>query len=101
MTTPIPVIAGIGATVGKAVSAAVGDARTTAGGVLGTVGEVADTARGVVKAGQWLANPHNWVRIVYVTGGAALILVAAAMLVNGTASGPVKSVAGALITKGV
>ena len=101
MTVPVPVIAGIGSAAGKAVSAVVGSANTIGTGIVSGVGEVADTARGAVKAGQWLANPHNWVRIVYVAGGSALILVAASMLVRGSVAGPVTSVAGALIKKGV
>lgn len=96
MTVPVPVLAGAG----RAVAAAVTGAQNIGAGVVAGAGDVLDTARGAVKAGQWLSNPHNWVRIVYVAGGVALILVAAGMLVQRSAPGVVAPVAKAVLSKG-
>lgn len=74
------------------------------------LGEIADVAtgvgaigEGVVKAGAWLGNAQNWIRIGYVAGGAVLVIVgiyivAAPVMGKVAASSPVgravKSVAG-------
>lgn len=43
---------------------------------LGTLAEAA------FKAGQWMANPSNWVRVLYVTGGGVLVALGAYMLAS-------------------
>lgn len=72
-----PVTAGFGASIGDALS-------TTFSGVSSGV----DAAVGAVRAGQWLANPHNWVRISYVIVGAGLVLIGAGMLTGRGTVGP-------------
>lgn len=41
-----------------------------------------------IKAAQWLADPHNWLRVVEVGGGLVLVTVAVAML-GRTGAGPI------------
>lgn len=101
MTVPVPVQVGIGRAALEAVRAGAGAVSGVGSGIVSGAGEVLDTARGAVKAGQWLSNPHNWVRIVYVAGGVALILVSAGMLVQRSAPGVVAPVAKAVLSKGV
>lgn len=51
-----------------------------AGGALDTATQLARLAQAVAKAGNWLANPANWVRVAYVAGGVALALTATAVI---------------------
>lgn len=48
-----------------------------AAGGLDSLGQIAAT---VGRAAAWIANPGNWLRILYVLGGAALVAIAAVML---------------------
>jgi hypothetical protein len=43
-------------------------------GAIDTGTAIADGVGVAMDAGEWLSNPSNWVRILYVVGGAALLL---------------------------
>lgn len=47
--------------------------------LLGPFGDIADFA---AKAGNWISNPHNWVRVGYVVGGTLVALIGVQMLVR-------------------
>lgn len=53
-------------------------------------------AQDAAKAGNWLADPRNWVRVAYVAGGAILIITAIAVIAKPYAA----SVQSALPTEG-
>lgn len=47
-----------------------------------TTGVISDTAsateavgKGVLATAEWVANPHNWLRVLYVIGGSIAILI--------------------------
>lgn len=44
------------------------------GDIAGAGAEVARIASSITRAGVWISNPRNWIRIAYVTGGALLIV---------------------------
>lgn len=46
------------------------------------VGGVKDTTKVVVDAANWVVNPSNWLRVMYVIAGAAVVLVGLDMLVQ-------------------
>lgn len=46
------------------------------------VGSVKDTSSIVISAANWVANPSNWLRVVYVIAGAAVTLVGLDLLVE-------------------
>lgn len=52
------------------------------GSILDLANQIGRIAQSVAKAGNWLANPENWVRIAYVGGGAVLALVAVNVIVQ-------------------
>lgn len=71
---------------------AAGAAQSVTGGfpnpisdLLDTAGQVGRLAQAVAKGANWISNPSNWVRIVYVGVGGALI-VTAMMLTQSSAS---------------
>jgi hypothetical protein len=73
------------------------------GGLVGAGGGIASTAESLaslaelgVKSAIWVANPHNWTRILEVIGGAAGALLALRMLASSGVGGPVGAVAGGL-----
>ena len=53
------------------------DAVDLAGNAAGGLGDIASFA---AKAGNWISNPRNWLRIVYVMGGVALVVVGVSSL---------------------
>lgn len=50
-------------------------------GILDAAEQIGRLAQAVAKAGNWLANPANWVRVVYVAGGGLLALTAVSVIV--------------------
>jgi len=67
--------------------------------ILGTgdiLGNAADTfttiANDVSKVGSWVSNPNNWLRVLYVAGGAAALLFAMQSLFKPVTDAAVKSV---------
>lgn len=56
-----------------------------------------DTTEGLLDAAGWIANPQNWIRVLYVAGGGVLVIVGIAVIARPLlekAAGPViKSVA--------
>lgn len=54
---------------------------------------VASIATNFAKAAVWMADPHNWLRIVEVIGGTAAVLLSLHMLANTGIGGPVGTVA--------
>lgn len=63
---------------------------------------VADIASFTAKAGNWISNPANWIRILYVAGGAALVITGLTVIASNTRAGQI--VAGAtrkIATKGM
>ena len=54
--------------------------------VTDVLGGAIDTGEAIAKAGGWIAQPKNWLRVVYVAGGGALILVGVAMLISQSAA---------------
>lgn len=95
MTTPTPPQAGQIARIAATGGQAAADAARLAWGLgpasipnpLGVVvdagAEIGRIAVAVSKAGVWLSRPRNWLRILYVAGGATLIAVGTAMIVQG------------------
>jgi hypothetical protein len=81
----------------------VGEGGPPAGGGLGGLEETADQigrlAQAVAKAGNWLSDPANWVRIVYVGGGALLALAAVNVIAQPYAARAYRQVVGALPVK--
>lgn len=51
-------------------------------GIGEVAGQLGRMAQAIAKAGNWLAEPKNWVRIAYVTGGGLLALTAVAVIVR-------------------
>jgi len=51
-----------------------------AGGIGGTVDSLGTIATDIGNAAAWTADPKNWVRVVYVIGGAALVIVGLAVV---------------------
>ncbi|MFE0812668.1 transglycosylase SLT domain-containing protein [Streptomyces sp. NPDC058848] len=68
-------------------------------GMAETAAQLGRIAQAVAKAGNWLSDPNNWVRIAYVGGGAFLALVAVNTIVQPYAARSYRQVAGALPTK--
>lgn len=52
-----------------------------------TAAEIGRLAQAVAKAGNWLADPANWVRIAYVAGGALLALTTVSVIIQPYARG--------------
>lgn len=50
-------------------------------------GSVATSAKVLVKAGAWIADSHNWVRVAWVAGGSVGILIALVMIGKSGAAG--------------
>lgn len=50
--------------------------------LLDTAAEIGRLAQAVAKAGNWLANPANWVRIAYVVGGGVLAITAVDVIIR-------------------
>jgi hypothetical protein len=74
-------------------------------GVLGTVEELGRLAQAVAKAGNWLADPANWVRVAYVVGGGLLALTAIDVIIrpalSGTAGQLGRTLPGTVVRAGV
>lgn len=66
--------------------------RNEPGGPGSAIADVGSFVVSVGKAGMWVGNPHNWLRVLEVLVGAALILAGMWRLSPGTAAG-IKSVA--------
>lgn len=49
------------------------------------VGPLDDIAEFTAKAGNWVSNRRNWIRVAYVVGGGILAIVGSAMVIRGTA----------------
>jgi hypothetical protein len=47
-------------------------------GLQDTATQLGRMAQAIAKAGNWMSDPANWVRVAYVTGGALLVLTAVA-----------------------
>lgn len=56
------------------------DGPDAGGGLMDTAEQIGRLAQAVAKAGNWLANPGNWVRIAYVAGGGLLALTAVSVI---------------------
>lgn len=78
---------------------------TSVGGVVkgaqDTVGAVQDVATSAAQAvdalqrvGTWMAQPKNWVRVAYVTGGSALLVAALVNVISSTSAGKAALAAG-------
>jgi hypothetical protein len=65
-----------------------------------SVGDTAEQlgrlAQAIAKAGNWLSDPGNWVRIAYVVGGGLLALTAVNVIIQPYAARTYRQVAGAL-----
>jgi hypothetical protein len=57
------------------------------GGIWDTAAEIGRLAQTVAKAGNWLADPANWVRIAYVVGGGILAVTAIDVIIRPAVSG--------------
>jgi len=61
------------------------------GGIGGTISDVGQAAGSIVeninKAARWTSNSENWVRVGYVVGGSAMIIVGLVMMVQSTTLG--------------
>lgn len=64
---------------------------------LGPLAGLSAIAEAVSRAGAWLGNPRNWVRIIEVMGGSVLIIIALVVMGQSSA-GPVATVAAAPVT---
>lgn len=67
---------------------------------LGGIGDLADQmgrlAQDAAKAGNWLAEPKNWVRVAYVAGGALLGVTAVAVIIRPYTMSAYRQIAAAL-----
>lgn len=52
------------------------------GGVTDTTSFIASIAESIARAGAWIINPDNWIRIVQVIGGVGLGLIAATVIIS-------------------
>lgn len=59
-----------------------GDTGTPADDLQEAAAQIGRIAQAVAKAGNWLADPGNWVRITYVAGGGLLALTAVAVIIR-------------------
>lgn len=66
-----------------------------------TAEQIGRLAQAVAKAGNWLADPGNWVRIAYVTGGGLLALTAVSVIIRPYTAGVYGQVMRALPVKTV
>lgn len=80
---------------GSSVAAGLPSALSSAGStVAGAIDGLASLATAGVRAGNWLSNRRNWVRIAYVAGGVSLVLGAMLMIVTQRAEGRASSLLG-------
>lgn len=80
----------VGTAVGGALDIAggpVGAAYDTVSGLLSVGDQVGRVAQAVAKTGNWVANPQNWLRVVYVGVGVGLVWSAVVMTNVNTARG--------------
>lgn len=69
------------------------------GSLADTALQIGRLAQAVAKAGNWLANPGNWVRVAYVVGGGVLAITAVSVVVRPYAARGYREVTGALPIK--
>lgn len=67
-------------------------------GIFGALGDLGSLVAAVTKAGAWLSNSSNWVRIAYVAGGGVVVVAGLVMVLNSTQAG--KTAVGAAKTAG-
>lgn len=66
---------------------------------LATIGKsVAGVASGIAAAAVWIANPHNWIRILEVVAGGAAVL-GGLYLLSQTGAGPIADAGGAVVKR--
>lgn len=56
-------------------------------GIFGALGDLGSLVAAVAKAGAWLSNSGNWVRIAYVVGGGVVIIGGLVMIMESTEAG--------------
>lgn len=73
-----------------------GDSGTPGDALGDTAAQIGRVAQAIAKAGNWLADPANWVRIAYVTGGGLLALTAVSVIIRPYAAGAYRDIRRAL-----
>jgi hypothetical protein len=91
--TPAQVDALAGAVSRSPAGQAIGDVGKAVGNVVDVGGAVQNLANLSAKAGTFIVNPRNWIRIVYVGIGAALIVAALTIVARPVVEPAVKAVA--------
>jgi hypothetical protein len=66
--------------------------------VASAAGSAADGVKLAASAGVWISNPHNWLRVVYVVAGGALIIAGAQLTVSGRVQKIAAPITGAVRT---
>jgi hypothetical protein len=72
-------------------------------GLTDSARSAADGVKLAASAGVWLSNPHNWLRVVYVVAGGALIIAGAQLTVSGQVNkiaAPITGTVKKIATKG-
>lgn len=59
------------------------------GAVKTVAGSVGDILEYIGKTALWIGNPHNWIRVVYVVGGVAVVGIGLAMVIKDSGAGKV------------
>lgn len=85
--TSVSVPAAGGAYTDKSVPNAIGAAKDAVSGVTGLADLVVKANAALLSTGKWVSNPSNWVRVGYVAGGGALIVITLYALINSTTVG--------------
>ncbi|HEY2087444.1 MAG TPA: hypothetical protein VGH54_15690 [Mycobacterium sp.] len=63
------------------------NAGQSSGGISGALGQLQSGIETLNKTAQWVSNSQNWVRVGYVVGGGAMILVGLVMMIQSTTLG--------------
>lgn len=66
---------------------ALGAAKDAVSGITGLADLVVKTNAALLSGGKWISNPSNWLRIGYVAGGGALMIITLYALINSTTVG--------------
>jgi hypothetical protein len=89
------VLGGAGHLLGKipGLGGIVGGVEDTAGAMVGLTRAAVSAVTLAIRGAAWVANPHNWLRIVEVTGGSAALYIGLKMLADSGIDSPVATAA--------
>ena len=76
-------------TAGQAVTAPITAIEGTYTDIKDTASAAESVAQHVLSAGEWMSDPHNWLRVLYVVAGTVVVLVGLAVAFKDTGAGQV------------